>query len=75
MKKIFLPLVLNLLLLPVSVFALPQVDLAARQNYWVSGDSSDGQKLETLVKESEESGKNLPAGQVRSLSGKQLAEI
>ena len=46
MKKIFLPLVLNLLLLPVSVFALPQVDLASRQNYWVSGDSTDGQKLD-----------------------------
>lgn len=75
MKKIFLPLVLNLLLLPVSVFALPEMDLASRQNYWVSGDSADGQKLETLVKESEESGQNLPAGQVRSLSGKQLAEI
>lgn len=74
MKNFFVPLVLSFLLFPVSVFALPEVDLTSRQNYWVSGDSADGQKLIYELNQSGLVAKNLP-GQVRSLSGKQLAEI
>jgi len=73
--KNFLLLLALLLLFPVSVFALPTVDLTPRQNQWLAADLPEGQKLEALVKESLENGKNLPAGQVRSLNGKQLAQI